>query len=147
MGPFACNCFPRCSLYGPCVARLRSAAGPQLISGQTPVYSCCRPRRVFSRSALIWARPDVFSGGLQGGPVYSKAGPVYFRVGHAGLPCVFPDTLFLYLPVAAVFPGVRCSGHTPFAFNWLVGVQPIPGQGQGSICCSQRGREREEGDW
>ena len=81
---------------GPSVARLRSASGVQLMSGQGPVHICRMTRRVFSLSALSWARPRCLFGCLLRGPVYFGAGPIYFRVGHAGLPCVFPGSLALF---------------------------------------------------
>ena len=88
--------------------------GVQLIPGQGPVYICCRPRRVFSLPAPIGARPRLLFGRLLGGPVYSRAGPVYVRVGHAGLsrgvPCVrvasclFPCSLAHFSRVRNCFP-------------------------------------------
>ena len=87
------SCFPTCSLFGSDVIFFRLAVWGPVNSRTGPGFICCRPRRVFSLFARIWARPRLLFGRLLGGPVYFRAAPVYFRVGHPGLSCVFPGSL------------------------------------------------------
>ena len=48
--------------------------------------------------------PRLLRGRLLGGPIYIAAGPVYFRVGHAGLSRVFPGSLAQLSSVRCCFP-------------------------------------------
>ena len=111
-----------CSGQAPLAFRL--AARSPVYSRTCPVNTCRRPCRFLSVAAPSWARSALLFGRLLGGPVCSRADPVYFRIGHAGLSWGVPSVRV----ASRLFPGSAEFTRHRLLFAWPPRVQFIPGR-------------------
>ena len=86
------------------------------LGGRSGLVSVPGPSRGACELGFIADRRLLF-GRFPGGPVYSRAGPVYFRVGHANLSSVFPGSLSHLSNVRRCFPRLSWFGPDVISFR------------------------------